>query len=177
MLETQHVPVLLTYGLRSCGKLISEGDSENTIERRGEPTPDSVAVMFSSGTTAKRKSVELSYASIMITHRKIKSKNVLFSRNPGRPMLEVFPMSHVSGLFSAYTLLNEGMSIATVDSLSSDTIMEAFKVFRPMAFGMVPKVHELFISRFEDELKKKHIYNIPEGSDLNDSPQAEIRTC
>ncbi len=160
MLETQHVPVLLTYGLRSCGKLISEGDSENTIERRGEPTPDSVAVMFSSGTTAKRKSVELSHASIMITHRKIKNKKVLFSRIPGRPMLEVFPMSHVSGLFSAYTLLNEGMCIATVDSLSSDTIMETFKVFRPMAFGMVPKVHELFISRFEDELKKKHIYNI-----------------
>ena len=157
MLETQKTPVLLTYGLRSCGQILSEGSED--IDR-AEPTPEAVAILFSSGTTAKRKSVELKHASMMITHRKIKAKGVLHSRIPGRPMLEVFPMSHVSGLFSAYTLLNEGMSIAAVESLSSDTIVEAFKVFRPLAFGMVPKVNDLFIGKFEEELRKKHIYGI-----------------
>lgn len=155
MLETQQAPVLMTYGLRSCGRLLSEGSGSAD---RGEPTPDAVAILFSSGTTAKRKSVELNYASIMITHRKIRSKGVLRQRKPGRPMLEVFPMSHVSGLYSAYTLLNEGMNIAMVEALSSDTILEAFKNFKPMAFGMVPKVNDLFIGKFEDELKKKHLY-------------------
>ena len=157
MLATQKAPVLMTYGLHSCGQLISEGSGDAAC---GEPTPEAVAILFSSGTTAKRKSVELNYASIMITHRKIRSKGVLHSRKPGRPMLEVFPMSHVSGLYSAYTLLNEGMSIATVETLSSDTLLEAFKVFKPLAFGMVPKVNDLFISKFETELKKRHLFGV-----------------
>ena len=157
MLATQHVPVILTYGLHSCGKIVSMGEADVD---RGEPTPDAVAILFSSGTTAKRKCVELSYASIMITHRKIRGKGVLHSGVPGRPMLEVFPMSHVSGLYSAYTLLNEGMNIATVESISSDTLLEAFKVFKPMAFGMVPKVNDLFINKFENELKKRHLFGV-----------------
>ena len=157
MLSTQRVPVLLTYGLRSCGKIISSAD---TSENRGDPTPDAVAILFSSGTTASRKCVELSYASIMITHRKIKDKGVLHTGIPGRSMLEVFPMSHVSGLYSAYTLLNEGISIVTIESISSDTLLEALKVFKPFAFGMVPKVNDLFINKFEDELKKKHLYGV-----------------
>ena len=76
MLETQRVPVLMTYGLRSCGKIISQGSAS---QDRGEPTPDAVAILFSSGTTARRKSVELSYRSILITHQKIKAKDVLHS--------------------------------------------------------------------------------------------------
>ena len=157
MHHTQRAPILLTYGLKSCGKILSEGRGKPDT---GEPTPDSVAILFSSGTTAVRKCVELSHAAILITHQKIKGKGVLHSRIPGRPMLEVFPMSHVSGLFSAFTLLYEGLSIATVESLSSDTIVEAFKVFQPFAFGMVPKVNDLFIGKFEEELKKRHLFGI-----------------
>ena len=157
MLSTQSTPVLLTYGLKSCGKLLSEAKCPlNT----GDPTPDSVAILFSSGTTARRKCVEISHASMLITHQNIKGKGVLRSGVPGRPMLEVFPMSHVSGLFSAFTLLYEGLSIATVETLSSDTIVEAFKVFKPFAFGMVPKVNDLFVSKFEEELKKRHLFGI-----------------
>ena len=157
MLKTQRVPVLMTYGLRSCGKIISQGSAS---QDRAEPTPDAVAIMFSSGTTARRKSVELSYQSILITHQKIKAKDVLHSGKPNRPMLEVFPMSHVSGLYSAFTLLYEGISIATVETISSDALADAFKVFKPFAFGMVPKVHDLFIGKFEDEMRKRHLYGL-----------------
>ena len=157
MLKTQNAPVLLTYGLKSCGRLVSEANGHVDT---GIPTPDSVAILFSSGTTAQRKSVELSYNSFLITHQKIKGKGVLHSGIPGRPMLEVFPMSHVSGLLSAFTLLYEGLSIATVETLSSDTIAEAMKKFKPMAFGMVPRVNDLFIGKFEEELKKRHLFGI-----------------
>ena len=157
MLKTQQVSVLMTYGLRSCGKLISKGSAAGNS---GEPTKDAVAIMFSSGTTARRKSVELTYQSMLLTHRKIKDKGVLRSGKPHRPMLEVFPMSHVSGLYSAFTLLYEGICLATVETVSSDTLAEGFKVFKPFAFGMVPKINDLFISRFEEELKKRHLYGI-----------------
>ena len=170
MLNTQNAPILLTYGLKSCGRLLS--GARGPVDK-GNPTPDSVAILFSSGTTARRKCVELSHTSILITHRKIKGKGVLHSRVPGRPMLEVFPMSHVSGLFSAFTLLYEGMSIATLETLSSDTILEAFKKFKPMAFGMVPRVNDMFIGKFEDELKKRHLFGI--YSFLSKRAEASIR--
>lgn len=153
MIKTQHVPVMLTYGLKSCGNIVSEG--ERLIDSK--PSPDSVAILFSSGTTASRKCVELSYASIMITHQKVKDKGVLEIPHD-RPMLEVFPMSHVSGLFSAYTLLYEGMSIATLELLSADTLTEGMTVFKPCSFGMVPKVHDMFINKFEEVLREKHLY-------------------
>ena len=170
MLKTQTAPILLTYGLKSCGRILAGAKSPLDT---GAPTPDSVAILFSSGTTARRKCVEISYASIMITHRKIKGKGVLHSRVPDRPMLEVFPMSHVSGLFSAFTLLNEGMSIATVETISSDTLAEAFKLFKPMAFGMVPKVNNMFIGKFEEELKKRHLFGV--YSFLSKRAEASIR--
>ncbi len=170
MLGTQQVPVLLTYGLRSCGQLLSMG---NGAPNRGEPTAGAVAIMFSSGTTARRKCVELSYASILITHQKIKRMGVLHTGIPGRPMLEVFPMSHVSGLFSAFTLVYEGLNIATIESISTDTLVEAFKVFKPFAFGMVPKVNDLFISKFEDALKEKHLYGL--YSRLGEKSRAAVR--
>ncbi|HCI74156.1 MAG TPA: hypothetical protein DHV42_06415, partial [Lachnospiraceae bacterium] len=169
MVKTQSAPILLTYGLRSCGRILSRG---NDAADRGEPTPDTMAIMFSSGTTARRKCVEISYASILITHQKIKGKGVLYSPSD-RPMLEVFPMSHVSGLFSAYTLLYEGMSIATVENLSSDTILEGFKVFKPIAFGMVPRVHDMFVSKLEEGLKSKHLFDA--YSFLSDRAERSIR--
>ena len=170
MMNTQSAPILLTYGLRSCGRILSRG---NGAVECGEPTPDTMAIMFSSGTTAQRKCVEISYASILITHRKIKGKGVLYTRVPDRPMLEVFPMSHVSGLFSAFTLLYEGMSIATVEILSSDTILEGFKVFKPMAFGMVPRVNDMFVGKLEEGLKSKHLFGV--YSFLSDRAENSIR--
>ena len=86
MLNTQNAPILLTYGLKSCGRLLS--GARGPVDK-GNPTPDSVAILFSSGTTARRKCVELSHTSILITHRKIKEKGVLHSHIPGRPMLSV----------------------------------------------------------------------------------------
>ena len=157
MLQSQPAPVFLTYGPGSCGRRLSD---PCRLPDAGIPTPDSVAILFSSGTTARRKSVEISYASILLTHRKIKDKGVMHPRFPGQPMLEVFPMSHVSGLFSAFTVLFEGISIAALETLSSDALGKAFKVFRPLAFGMVPKVNDLFIARLEEGLRQKHLFGL-----------------
>lgn len=131
MIKTQSVPVLLTYGLKSCGALVSSG---KTPSDTGAPSPDSVAILFSSGTTTSRKCVELTHSSMMITHSKVQGRGV-FDIPHDAPMLEVFPMSHVSGLYSAYSLLYEGMSIATVEQHSADTLTEAMDVFKPCAFG------------------------------------------
>ena len=128
----------------------------------GAPTPLSPVIMFSSGSTARRKCVEISYASMMITHRKV---NQLVDTHPpkqGQPIFEVFPMSHVSGLFSAYTLLNEGVTVACLETLNADTMKKGLKRFRPHAFGMVPRVNDLFVNTLEEELKKRHLFGVYE---------------
>ena len=71
MLKTQHAPIFLTYGLKSCGRLLMEATGKLNV---GEPTLDSVAILFSSGTTARRKCVELPYATILITHKKSRER-------------------------------------------------------------------------------------------------------
>ena len=157
MISSQNVPILSTYSYYSNIKILAERKEESDT---GVPTPDSPAILFSSGTTAKRKCIELSYDSFIITHKKMKSLGVLYEGIPGRPMFEVFPMSHVSGLCSAFTLLCEGLSIATVETLTADSITAGFKVFKPMAFGMVPKVHDMFVKKFEEEIRKKHLGKI-----------------
>ncbi len=157
MISSQKAPILSTYSYYSCADILAERKEPTDI---GVPTPNSPAILFSSGTTAKRKCIELSYDSFIITHKKMKSLGVLYEGIPGRPMFEVFPMSHVSGLCSAFTLLYEGLSIATVETLTADSITAGFKAFKPMAFGMVPKVHDMFIKKFEDEIRKKHLGKI-----------------
>jgi len=126
----------------------------------GAPTPLSPVIMFSSGSTARRKCVEVSYASMMITHRKVNQRVDTHPPKPTQPIFEVFPMSHVSGLFSAYTLLNEGVTVACLETLNTDTLKKGLKLFKPHAFGMVPKVNDLFINTLEDALKKRHLFGV-----------------
>ena len=69
-------------------------------------------------------------------------------------------MSHVSGLFSAYTLLNEGVTVACLETLNTDTLKKGLKLFKPHAFGMVPRVNDLFINTLEEALKKRRLFGI-----------------
>ena len=150
-------PICRVYGMDSHMGVV---EARPLNADAGMPTPLSPVIMFSSGSTARRKCVEVSYASMLITHRKV---NQLVDTHPPKktqPIFEVFPMSHVSGLFSAYTLLNEGVTVACVETLNTDTLKKGLKHFKPHAFGMVPRVNDLFVNTLEEALKKKHLFGL-----------------
>ena len=165
-------PVCRVYGMDSHMSVVQDRPLN---PEAGAPTPLSPVIMFSSGSTARRKCVEISYASMMITHRKV---NRLVDTHPPRkeqPIFEVFPMSHVSGLFSAYTLLNEGVTVACVETLNADTMKKGLKRFKPHAFGMVPRVNDLFVNTLEAELKRRRLFGLYSGLSRR-SREAMVRT-
>ena len=149
------VPIFETWGMTHEFSLLREGMGEKVAYKT---TPDSVAVIFSSGTTSRMKAVEISYESLLMSAIRNYQVMDVAGRRSRLPFLMVFPMYHISGLACLTGMMIWGLPIATVEKLSSASLVGALKMFQPVQFGMVPKVLSIFIGKLEEELKKKHIY-------------------
>ena len=151
------VPVFSTEGLRSRMTLIRDA---KTGREYHEPTPESLAVIFSSGTTSRMKPVEIGYEEMMLSHRSTLMEASLAEGDEGIPSILVFPMNHISGLAASMSVLLDGFTAATVEKLDSSSLVKLIKVFEPKTLSMVPKVLGLFIRRMEDELRKQGRYEL-----------------
>lgn len=148
-------PIFEAWGLNNEFSLLRGAEGE---QARYKTTPDSVAIIFSSGTTSRMKAVELSYESLLMSAQRNYQVMDVEGRRSRLPFLMVFPMYHISGLACLSGMMIQGLSIATVEKLSSASLVGALKMFQPVQFGMVPKVLSILIKKLEDELKKKHLY-------------------
>ena len=151
------VPIFQCYGLRYDLKLLQAAKGERPDT---EPTPGSVAIIFSSGTTARMKPIEIPYESmILCANRNFDSMDV-GKRDEAKPYMMVFPVHHISGLACATGMCLKGLTVATVETATSASLVGALRAFEPFEFGMVPKVLSIFISRMEEELKRKHVFGV-----------------
>ena len=149
------VPIFEVWGLTNKFSLLraAEGKPETY-----ETTPESVAIIFSSGTTSRMKAVEISYECLIMSSRRNYQVMDVEGYRSRMPFLMVFPMYHISGLACLAGMALNGLSSATVETLNSSSLVGALRMFQPVQFGMVPKVLSIFIRKLEEELKKKHIY-------------------
>ena len=123
-------------------------------------TPDSVAIIFSSGTTSKMKPIEISYSSLCLAADNLFIRIHLTRKELKGNMLMVYPMSHVSGLSCASALILTGITMSSVESVNSASLVKGLKTFRPVLFGMVAKVLAIFINKLNEGLEKKHLYGV-----------------
>ncbi|MCR5509226.1 MAG: AMP-binding protein [Lachnospiraceae bacterium] len=149
------IPVFEAWGMTNEFSLLKDAQGEQV---KYEPTPDSVAIIFSSGTTSRMKPVEISYESLIMSAKRNYQVMDVEGKRSRLPFLMVFPMFHISGLACMAGMLINALSIATVENLNSASLVGSLKMFEPVQFGMVPKVLSIFIRKMEEELKKKHMY-------------------
>ena len=155
--EIHDIPIFLSYGLKNDMELLQAASKKSSPS---EPTPDTLAIIFSSGTTAKMKPVEISYDAMLMSAARNLDVMDINERRSKMMFMMVFPVNHISGLACAAGMMLKGLSIATVETASSATLVGAIKMFEPVEFGMVPKVLAMFIEKMEEELKNRHIYGL-----------------
>lgn len=109
-------------------------------------SPDSVCLMqYTSGTTAKRKLVQL-------THRNILSQQAaldeIWELGPQDRMLSYLPWHHsFGGIFELFNALYRGVSMALEPSIGKDphSVLEHWQTIRPTVFFSVPKVYQALV--------------------------------
>ena len=154
---TGDVPIFSTFGLKSNMALIQEAKAK---AENHEPTPESMAIIFSSGTTSRMKPVELTYKAIILSHRSTVSDATYNKGDEDIPSSLVFPVNHISGLAASMAVLQDGFTCATVENMDSASLVKLIHAFEPKTLSMVPKVLGLFIIRLEEELKKQGKYDV-----------------
>ncbi|MCR5544763.1 MAG: AMP-binding protein, partial [Eubacterium sp.] len=155
--EYKKVPIFQTYSLNRSFSLLQE--AEERCEKY-EPTLDTMAIIFSSGTTSRMKAIQLSYDAVIASTERNWEIMDLNSKQVHKPCLMVFPMNHISGFACASGMFLKGLRVATVETVSSAALVGAIKIFEPVEFGMVPKVLAIFIDKLEEELKNRKMYGM-----------------
>lgn len=153
--ERKNVPIFHTYCMDHKLSLLQDTD---TPHQDYPATLDSVAIIFSSGTTSKMKPIEISYASLCLAADNLYIRIHLNKKELKGNMFMVYPMSHVSGLSCASALILTGITMSSVESVNSASLVKGLKTFRPVLFGMVAKVLAIFINKLNEGLEKKHLY-------------------
>lgn len=152
-----NVPIFRVAGMIGNIECLRESIGER---EHFNPTPDSIAIIFSSGTTSRMKAVEITYKSLVLcANRNFEVMNVKGKRLR-MTFLMLFPMYHISGLACASGMALRGLSIGTAQSVRATTLVSAIKMFQPVEFGMIPKVHSMFLDKMEEELKKHHLLGL-----------------
>ena len=151
------VPVFSTFGLRNDMALVREAERPHTNFDR---TPESLAIIFSSGTTSRMKPVEITYEAMLLSHKSTLKDATLEEGDADIPSILVFPMNHISGLAASMSVLQDGFTAATVEKLDSVSLVKMVSIFEPKTLSMVPKVLAMFINRLEEELRKQGKYEL-----------------
>ncbi len=149
------VPIFRTWGLTSDLELLQPAARP---AEPSEPTPDSVAIIFSSGTTSRMKPIEIPYESLLLCAQRNYAVMDLNPRRAKMPFLMLFPMSHISGLACASGMALSGLTIATAETVNSASLLGSIHLFQPVEFGMVPKVLAMFVDKMEEELRSRHMF-------------------
>ncbi len=148
------VPVFQCLGLKNELELIREAAASHPAYK---PTPDSCAVIFSSGTSSQMKPVEITYKALYLSSRRNFHDIHLTKDQLKSPALMVYPMSHISGLACSFGFVISGITVASVENVDSSSLIKALHTFNPVSFGMVPKVLAIFTDKLHEQLSAKHI--------------------
>lgn len=129
-------------------------DSVRTCEKKvSEPCcTDTIAIIFSSGTTAQMKGVMVTYHSVLYAHKYMLQYTNL---NSEATFLDVLPSNHIAGYSSAISCFLTGTELGFISDMSAEKLLSGFLNYKPTNFIMIPKVYEVMKNKIEDAIEKK----------------------
>ena len=132
---------LFEDSVRTCTKEVAESRCTETI-----------AIIFSSGTTAQMKGVMVTYHSILYAHKYMLQYTNL---NSEATFLDVLPSNHIAGYSSAMSCFLTGTELGFISDMSAENLLSGFLNYKPTNFIMIPKVYEVMKNKIEDAIEKK----------------------
>lgn len=121
-------------------------------EESTEKSHDSIAMLFSSGTSSQMKGVLVSYNSMIKSREK---QEYVFGIKPGDKYLIALPIYHISGYSSMIGFMLTGCQVAIIENVNATKLQNAFQKYNPNYFGMVPKVYDTIADKIRLEISKK----------------------
>ncbi len=132
---------LFETSVRTCEKKVTEPRCTDTI-----------AIIFSSGTTAQMKGIMVTYHSILYAHKYMLQYTNL---NSEATFLDVLPSNHIAGYSSAMSCFLTGTELGFISDMSAENLLSGFLNYKPTNFIMIPKVYEVMKNKIEDAIEKK----------------------
>lgn len=110
---------------------------------------ETAVILYTSGTTAEAKGVELSYRSLLFNIEAVRLSGMVL---PEDRLLALFPFHHIVPLQGHILCpLKLGATVCMVEALNAEAIIRAFQSFRITVLNGVPQLYE----RFHTALMKK----------------------
>ncbi|NLG03415.1 MAG: AMP-binding protein [Clostridia bacterium] len=147
------IPIIdITYGVR-----LSE-NSVNKVSDKLPPTtnvhPEVALLLFSSGTTSKRKGVEITHISEVLSLKDV-ARNTNCT-NYRSPTLAVLPFSHIAGLSVALGHIYFKSTLFMLENVTALKIANAFQEYDLRYVTLIPKIYEGFMNKAIESIKSKN---------------------
>lgn len=117
-----------------------------------DPDYDVIAILFSSGTTAKMKGVMMTYESVL-------SAREIFVRftgiTPLMSYLAILPYNHISGYMSSMIYFLTGCGMGMIEDVNSAKLSKGLLEYNPYCFAMVPKVFDIIADKILKAIHEK----------------------
>lgn len=133
-------------------RLSSKGASTSLECKIQDQDEEIVAIIFSSGTTAKMKGVCIPYQSIT---ESISMYRYLTGVKSENRYLYVLPFNHIAGYLGAFQHILMGCEIDMIENMDSIKLENAFQVFQPHYFASVPRVYEIIEEKIYEEVRRQ----------------------
>lgn len=115
--------------------------------------PEVAFILFSSGTTSKRKGVEITHQSEILALKDAASK--VYIKDYESNMLAVLPFSHIAGLTTALSTPYYKSTLFMLEDVTAVKIANAFQEYDIQYMGIIPKIYEGFMNKTKEAIKSK----------------------
>lgn len=123
--------------------------TESVPASRDDEEPETVMILFSSGTTREIEPVLFSYGTLYLSTHMTQHFTQLRGK---QEFLFVFPFNHITATSGIVAILIDDLrvSLDMFEKFTPECIPEAFRIFQPTIFGMVPKVFDIMVKKLSE---------------------------
>ncbi len=153
-------PRCAEWGARDFAELFADGGAaaDRVDERIDSIRPDDLCIiMYTSGTTGPPKGVQLCHRNLVSEQ---KALTLIWDLSPKDVLMSFLPWHHsFGGLFERFLTLYHGAELCLDDSRGRDMdrLIANWKVFAPTIFCSVPRVHDMLMSRCQEDAAAEKI--------------------
>lgn len=144
---TSSTQVKIHFWEELAAKLLSPMSASMMSRIRGVKPSDVAVMMYTSGTSAFPKGVQLTHSNILSQQRALE---LLWKCEPGQRVLCYLPWHHsFGGLFERFFVIGSAGCLALDDSAGKniDRLLENFGKIKPNVYFSVPKIYQEIIAR------------------------------
>lgn len=149
---TQNIPCFELSKDNTVNKFIKGSIESVSMTETVDKDTDVIAILFSSGTTAKMKGIMVTYESVLLSHRYLSD---VFGLSCGTRYLLVLPFNHISGYDSVFVFFFSGCSLGFIENLNSSKLQKGLLKYNPHYFAMVPKVYDIIAEKIINTVYSK----------------------